>query len=59
MEDMKHYYVDRENKKVYIYREIPKFTTYDFLGSTDNKWVKMAVAKFLKGEMGYKIIQHY
>ena len=53
---MRYYYLDEENKVVYIFNESQPNLGHKHLGSTNNPRYKMAVSAFLPNQSGYKIV---
>ena len=53
---MKYYYVNREDKIIYVYEE-ENINNLEYLGCSENLNIKLVCSAFLKDQTGYTIIE--
>lgn len=62
MSTVRYYYKHKTEKYVFVYDSSEpagvNISGLDFIGSTNNPNIKMAVSTFLRGQSGYKILDY-
>lgn len=53
---MRYYYIDRENKIIFVYDTFQEGSSYEYLGPSDHPNHKVAASMFVRNGVGFRIV---
>jgi len=53
---MRHYYIDREQKQIFVYDTFQDGIVHEYLGQSDHPNHKVAASMFVRDGVGFRIL---